>query len=274
MKRVFQFGLLVIALTAAPLFAQIYGVPPSVTSFTGKFANGPAPSVTSYNGTNIAPGARPSVTSLGPRGYTPGFACASPVGCINPAFTPTIDFTNGRVLLGQKINTRGTHNGRPDHDRRGGYPVYVPYAYPYPVAVDSSAQDEDQPQEEPPGPTVYDRYGNGPYAPMQSGPYEGPRYYDQRAKLADPQPPANAAADAQVSEPPSAPPRSLTPTVLVFKDGHQQQVTNYAIVGDTLFDLGTFVAHRIKLADLDLDQTAKVNEDRGVEFSLPASYKN
>lgn len=274
-KPTFQFGFLLVVLAALPLCAQINGVPPSVTSFTGKVATGPAPSVTSFNGTNFAPGVRPSVSSLGPRGYTPGFTCTnsalvpSALGCTNPAFTPTIDFTTGRVLFGQTINTRVPHN-----HRRGGYPVYVPYAYPYPVVVDAPTEEEVQP-EDPPGPTIYDRYGNRPASPMP-GSYPAPQNYpDPRLRAASP-----PASSAIASEEPAAaatesePPRNETPTVLIFKDGHQQQVTNYAIVGDTLFDLGTFVAHRIKLADLDLNETAKVNEDRGVDFTLPASYKN
>jgi len=63
------------------------------------------------------------------------------------------------------------------------------------------------------------------------------------------------------------------PILLVYKDGREQEVKNYAIVGDTLYDLQTFVAHKIKLADLDLKQTIEKNERRGVEFMLPAKYR-
>ena len=65
----------------------------------------------------------------------------------------------------------------------------------------------------------------------------------------------------------------MIPVVLVYKDGHQQEVKNYAIVGQTLYDLGTFVAHKIPLASLNLEATVKANEDRGVEFTLPSSVK-
>ena len=34
--------------------------------------------------------------------------------------------------------------------------------------------------------------------------------------------------------------------------------------------IGTFVAQKIPLADLNLKATLKANDDRGVEFSLPA----
>jgi hypothetical protein len=57
--------------------------------------------------------------------------------------------------------------------------------------------------------------------------------------------------------------------VLVFKDGHQAEVQNYAIVAGTLFDLGAGRTHKIQLADLDLPATRKVNDDRGVDFQVP-----
>jgi hypothetical protein len=60
-------------------------------------------------------------------------------------------------------------------------------------------------------------------------------------------------------------------TVLVFKDGHKSDVLNYAIVGDALFDLGAGRTHKILLADLDLPATHKANDDRGVDFQIPAS---
>ena len=59
-------------------------------------------------------------------------------------------------------------------------------------------------------------------------------------------------------------------TVLVFKDGHQADVLNYAIVGDALFDLGDGRTKKILLADLDLAATRKANDDRGVDFQVPA----
>jgi hypothetical protein len=59
--------------------------------------------------------------------------------------------------------------------------------------------------------------------------------------------------------------------VLVFKDGHQLEVANYAIVGSTLYDLTGGRRQKIPLADLDLTATAKQNEDRGVDFRIPGA---
>src|SRR6185437_6978287 len=59
-------------------------------------------------------------------------------------------------------------------------------------------------------------------------------------------------------------------TVLIFKDGHQVEVANYAIVGATLYDLSGGRSKKIQLAELDLPATVKENDQRGVEFQLPA----
>jgi hypothetical protein len=64
---------------------------------------------------------------------------------------------------------------------------------------------------------------------------------------------------------------SIATTILVFNDGHQRPVQNYAIVGQTLWILSDARATKVPLADLNLNQTIKINEDRGVEFLGPAS---
>lgn len=62
---------------------------------------------------------------------------------------------------------------------------------------------------------------------------------------------------------------SLPPTTLVFRDGHHEDVQNYAIIGDTLWVLSESRARKRPLADLDVDGTKKANAERGIEFSVP-----
>jgi hypothetical protein len=259
----FAVGLL---LAALPLFAQIHGVPASVTS--QGVGRGPAPgvpaSVTSVGrgvqGGTVTP-VRPSVTSLGPHGFSG--PCANPalipsaLGCTNPALTPTMNFHNGQVEFGKQFGTRGSR-------RRNTY-VYVPYAYPYygydngyDQSYDPNQQQQavDQQQPDDPNriaPTMFD-----------NGQYMGPM--PERA-AASTQPPAQQAPTGITSA--ALPP--VDPTVLVFRDGRQLEVRNYAIVGDTLYDIGGSTAKKIKLADLDLVKTAQVNDQRGVDFQLPKS---
>jgi len=56
----------------------------------------------------------------------------------------------------------------------------------------------------------------------------------------------------------------------VFKDGHQLEVENYAIVGSTLYDLTEGQRRKIPLSDLDLDATTKQNDERGIDFQVPS----
>lgn len=58
-------------------------------------------------------------------------------------------------------------------------------------------------------------------------------------------------------------------TVLVFRDQHQEEVQNYAIVSRTLWNFTPQRTQKIPLSDLDLPATQKANDDRGVDFRLP-----
>lgn len=76
---------------------------------------------------------------------------------------------------------------------------------------------------------------------------------------------------APATQGPAADPPSpiIPPTVLVFRDRHQQEIQNYAIVGQTLWNFGPQRTQKIPLSDLDLAATEKANDDRGVTFRLP-----
>jgi hypothetical protein len=68
------------------------------------------------------------------------------------------------------------------------------------------------------------------------------------------------------------PPDPILPaTILVFRDQHQQEIRNYAIVGQTLWNFAPQHTQKILLADLDLAATEKANDDRGVTFRVPSS---
>ncbi len=78
------------------------------------------------------------------------------------------------------------------------------------------------------------------------------------------------------SRPPAAAPQSAVdekaaPAVLVYRDGHQDEAQNYAVLGQTLWVFGEQGSRRIALADLDLEATKRLNDERGVEFVPPRS---
>jgi hypothetical protein len=133
----------------------------------------------------------------------------------------------------------------------GGYYAYVPYAYPY-YYGDYAAEDD---------------YVDDPnYAGQQARDYDdrAALYDDYRSELNSRPQPAQPAPEPVTNQP---------NTVLIFKDGHQVEIANYAIVGSTLYDLSDGRSKKVQLADLDLPATVKENDDRGVEFQLPAAIK-
>jgi hypothetical protein len=64
---------------------------------------------------------------------------------------------------------------------------------------------------------------------------------------------------------------AATPTVLIFRDQHKEEVQNYAIVGETLWTFAPQKTRKIPLDDLDLPATQKANDDRGVDFRVPGA---
>ena len=200
--------------------------------------HGAPPSVTSMGfGGHAISGISPSVTSIGPRGFTS-----------NPALP------NSRPWFGIPQNQFGRHgpHHRPQFPQGNvGYyavPYYGYYGNGY-YDDGSEAQNYAPEEDSGPGPTVFDRRGG--YVPP-------PESYPERP------------AEANANLPPESAPEPATPTVLVFKDGHQLEIENYAIVGATLYDLTEGHRRKVALSDLDLTSTSKQNDDRGIDFHLPA----
>lgn len=246
-------------LVSGALFAQVHGPGASVLS-SGR---GSAP----VGGKSVVTGPAASVLSTGPRGWQVG-PCMSPT-CVDHTFMPTVNYQTGTVEFNRYFITgNGGHGGKGGHHRPGnGGGYYYGYGYGYPVYVPVPVEPEPVPEEqpEPPAVTVFENRPVTKLAPNPTPVQGTPSGEPSDSALS-----ANETAGHHQMSPVS---EEQIPMVLVFKDGHEQEIKNYAIVGDTLYDIGTFVAHKIKLGDLDLQQTIKKNEDRGVEFNLPAGAK-
>ncbi len=67
----------------------------------------------------------------------------------------------------------------------------------------------------------------------------------------------------------------LPPAILVFRDGHTEEVGKYVIQGDAIYvtanywDTGSW-SKKIPLSDVDVSATLKLNKDRGTKFNLPS----
>jgi hypothetical protein len=214
-------------------------VPFGASTASAQFvSHGISPSVTSLPAQNTgmrqSPGIAPSVTSITPivRQH-PGTFGVAPVN-------------------------------RRHHHRQNFVPIFpgygfYPYAYYDDTATYSQPQDVQEP--EPPAPTIFERRP-GYRSPQADSAQSAPGSSDQQASSASGNSNNNGEQISAVNPEPT--------TILVFQDGHQVEIGNYAIVGDTLYNLSApSVAHKILLAQLDLDATVKANEDRGYEFHLP-----
>jgi hypothetical protein len=89
----------------------------------------------------------------------------------------------------------------------------------------------------------------------------------QGARLQEEVAPAEAAS-APHAEPP--------PTVFVFRDGHQEESSDYSIVGGIIYASANYWTEgswskKIPVAELDLPATLRANEKRGVHFVLPSA---
>jgi hypothetical protein len=240
------FALLAVLLCgSSPAAAQIRGVSTSVTSigFGGHF--------------DRTPGTPASVTSLGPRGYN----------------DPTHLFVGSAFPPANPGQMR--HHPHPGQTFRGGGFYPVPYTPVYIIDPSLSYNPDDvgnapmndpgaavENQNLPAGPTIFDRRASGESSQSIEAAY-AKRIPEQPSQSSSQFEPAPAQAEA-------APVRDEPRTVLMFKDGHQLEVQNYAIIGNTLYDVAPGHRSRIPLSDLDLAATAKENDARGVDFQLPS----
>jgi len=212
-------------------------------------------------------GVPPSVTSFN-FGGQPGFHGV-------PASVTSLGFGNPGFHLNQPFRANRGFGFR--HHRNFGRSspffgdiVAVPYAYPVYVmdpGVDDSMEQDDYRG----GPTIFDRRGPGEeyYKPREREEDYRRRSESDSAKE-EPRREEPLAEQARTEPPVQAQP----PTMLVFKDGHESQILNYAIVGDNLYELSGGRSIRIALAELDLSATQKENDQRGVDFKIPAAKAN
>ncbi len=172
-----------------------------------------------------------SVSSLGPNGFS----------------DPTVPrFSSVEPMLEPTMRLGGRHHHRDDQFFPVAYPVYV-----YPAIS----------------------YDPEPEVVRAPPPAEPQRIIveirdTREQKPAPPQPPAKEESK-DLHEKSAAPERPSDPVVLIYLDGHKQEIRDYAIMGGTLFDLSDGGTKKIPLDTLNIAATKKINDDRGVSFKVP-----
>jgi hypothetical protein len=230
----------------------------------------------------------PSITSGTQLGY-PAASILTPnnmrLGDSAPRVQNTGRFGTG-AFAGHPVAVPG-HKGfipQRDHRFRNGcrncisypyYPAYYdPYSYGYgyanPVVIEDNSSLPNAGTFNNTSPMYRPSVGNDSVIDEQGG-----RYYERTTteRSSDPLPPVESARTTQ----PAAPAPAVTAignedndvrTLLVFKDGHRLEVSNYAIMGTTVY---VFAGDRRKIpvAELDVDATVRANDERGTDFHLP-----
>jgi hypothetical protein len=222
-------------------FAQVHGIPPSVTSLRP--------------GERVSVAPPPSVTSLGPLGFDgfgfDGFHSQFP----KFRFRHDPRFSGGIFPVGQSFFPIVV----PVYTPYPVYPLVYPMMYPGPAGGDVSYGDADST----PGLAATDSSTTRSRREVLTEPDSD----------TTPDPPRQASvASARAAAPSNVPEQPAT--VLVFQDGHQLQIRNYAIAGSQLYNYSDNGPRKIPLADLDLGATRQINEDRGVEFRIPTRGGN
>ena len=95
---------------------------------------------------------------------------------------------------------------------------------------------------------------------------------DQISKFSQPK----SSSGRSRAAPSPAPPVPLPSAILIYRDGHSEQVPDYAIIGGTLYARGDYWlqgywSKPIQIAALDIPATIHANQARGVKFVLPSS---
>jgi hypothetical protein len=95
---------------------------------------------------------------------------------------------------------------------------------------------------------------------------------DRYVEINEEEPPPRAATRSQ-----SPPPASWRQdALLIFRDGHREQVSGYAITGGILYATANYYTEgtwnrKIELSSLNLPDTVRANQSRGINFQLPSA---
>lgn len=248
-------ALLAALMTALPGFAQKSFAPsPSITS--GTYMGYPSASILTPNNLRLGDSA-PRIHNTGQFG-TGAFA--------------------GHPVTGQK-----SFNVQREHHRGNGcrgcysYPIYPAYYDPYlynygygyatPVVIEDNSSLPGAGTFNTTAPVYRPSAGNDSVIEEQGG-----RFYERTTieRSSDPLPERTAAQPNAVAPPVTANGNEENDvrTLLVFKDGRQLEISNYAIMGTTIY-VFSGDRRKIPLSELNLDATVKANEDRGTDFHVP-----
>jgi len=181
---------------------------------------------------------------------------------------PTVGFapSGRRPLIGFSGNRMGEGFRHRRFSRNSSFYGGWPYSY-WPADYEGSYEPEPVTQAPQPAPTPQAKS-----EPLEPALYELRDSHWVRLNFGE----ASASTSAQPSQtfvPPVA--KELPPAILVYRDGHTEELSSYSIIGVTIYTKADYWtsgawSRRIQIADLDLPATLKQNHERGLAFQLPS----
>ncbi|MGA2156891.1 MAG: hypothetical protein ABSH37_20965 [Bryobacteraceae bacterium] len=121
----------------------------------------------------------------------------------------------------------------------------------------------------------YVRFG-GTAETAERGTSTHPDYAEPTIAKTPTKPPPKPAMSATQKERSESPGGERPPAVLVYRDGHREEIPDYAIADGVIYVRGNnwqngYWTKRIPLSALDAPATMQANQQRGVKFMLPSA---
>lgn len=188
-------------------------------------------------------------------------------GCAQPRAVPSSGHT-GLIGISGPIGGRGFRRPFPGNPYLSAWPYLSPGYYDY-----ANFSDSYQPQIAQPAPTP------APAPPV--APQEKPETLPDPVllELQGNQWVRVSSFKTTVSQPTGqtqpVQAKPMPPAVLIFRDGHREEISSYSIIGQVIYTKGDYWAtgswtRSIQISDLNLPATFKENQERGVGFNLPS----
>ena len=158
----------------------------------------------------------------------------------------------------------------PDYDYDYGYEP-VTQEPPPPAAVVEAAQPA-APAAPPPEPLVLE-YRDDQWVRVASyGQSPAPAQLVKQGHAPAPILRSAATGRKEAAQPP---PPELPPAILVFRDGHEEEIEKYTIMGGSIYTSADYWStgswtREVPIAELDVAATLKLNQQRGGKLTLPS----
>ena len=160
----------------------------------------------------------------------------------------------------------------PDYDSEPGMIEAPP---PQIIAVQTAPSASPAPVSNPPESLVLELQGDHwvritNYGQSQTAGQSSQPESERASNLPPAMPPATTRR-TQAAEPPSELPHAM----LVFRDGHKEEIGKYMIMGATIYTSADYWSsgswtRKVQIVELDVPATLKLNQQRGAKFSLPS----